>query len=240
MRSLRRAPDADPRQVQAVLTGVVPLPAGESSAEAVRDLTVVDSSAGAIELQAIEHGLIITAAPMTPMGVPSLLPWSVVAGVTTGGSVTLADRTKARVLEVEVTDGSWLGGSTRAGFIAPDLEVDSFLRGLAACGAAASGEGVTPDHWARSAAAVVTGAWVAASRWVGSKQVGSGDPQHGLGKRRVVPVAVGLIALMLLAGSTRTFEASASGASGSDPQRHAQDVGNRIQASRVQIGRAHV
>jgi hypothetical protein len=69
-------------------------------------------------------------------------------------------------------------------------------------------------------------------------QSGGGDSQHGLGRRRIAPVLVGLMTLVLLAGSTSlSFVSSASGA-GRHSHRDAvsgRGFGNQGQAAAVHL-----
>ena len=93
------------------------------------------------------------------------------------------------------------------------------------------------DHdTARAVAALAAGAagaWGAATNWVASLRPSDGESQGGRSGRRVGPILVGVLALVLLAGSGRAFESAASGAPEAPIPIHAFTVGNGLQASRI-------
>ena len=60
-------------------------------------------------------------------------------------------------------------------------------------------------------AAAVLSSWAALGRRARTDRT-TAIPQHGLGRNRIGPIAVGMIALVLLAGSSTSFGSSASGA----------------------------
>jgi len=108
------------------------------------------------------------------------------------------------VLDLEVTDGEWLGGDRSFSLRAPHRPTSprSSLR-VSTNRAAARREGFRPFGVPIGAAAGTLAALPSsASRWMRSLRPGDGDPRHGLGRRRIAPALVGLMALVLLAGST--------------------------------------
>ena len=58
----------------------------------------------------------------------------------------------------------------------------------------------------------LTSRWTELTSRLTGNGPGGGDPQHGLGRRRVGPIAVGVMALILLTGSASTTFGSAAGA----------------------------
>jgi hypothetical protein len=84
------------------------------------------------------------------------------------------------------------------------------------------------------AVAVLATSWSLAPRWTGlalhrsdGESQGSG-PQHGLGRRRIGPIAIGVMAVILLTGSAGSPFGSAAG--GATNPRHGATAGNSAQA----------
>ena len=113
----------------------------------------------------------------------------------------------------------------------PAAAVDPFVQSVSA-NCVGAGSRVTARPLA-ALIALTAGARAAAAGWTSASRPADGDPRHGLGKRRLAPIAVGMLALVLLAGSGRAFESAAGGTPAAPAQVHAQDVGNGLQASRV-------
>ncbi len=158
-----------------------------------------------VDLRVTELGLIVEPSPRSGSGVPSLLPWSEMTGARAGDVVETPGRTPTQVLEIEMREDGWFGNDSPFRFVAPASELGPFL-GL-----------VTQRRGVRSAVGsrlLVAGmARSAVSRWTEHFHPTGDDPQHGLGRRRIGPIVVGLAALLLLAGSTSTsFGSSANGA----------------------------
>jgi hypothetical protein len=140
------------------------------------------------------------------------------------------------VLDLEVTDGEWLGGDRSFSLRAPpSTDLAPFLAAVSTNRAAARREGFRPFGVPIGAAAGTLAALPSsASRWMRSLRPGDGDPRHGLGRRRIAPALVGLMALVLLAGSTSVpFGSSASGAIQRANAGAGQGTGNRSEAART-------
>ncbi len=194
------------------------------------------ASGAQVDLVATSIGIIVGSSTGASRSVPALTPWSAVVGASTTGPAALPDGSMGRVVEVELVAGSELFGAVPTRYVLPASDVDPFLAAISA-GAAGSAPS-SPRPAGRAVRARVAGAWALATGWAASLRRPDGDPRRGLGRRRVGPVVIGLMALVLLAGSGRGFESAAGGASpGSGSAQthvqHVQDVGNGLQASRV-------
>ena len=191
--------------------------------------------AAPVDLVADEVGLVVGVAVGSPSGsprqVPSLIPWSALRGAGVSHPALLADGTVGRVVELVLVDGFGPGGAQPSRYVVPTAEVAPFLRSVTGRSEAAT-ETVRSRSADRSVGALAAGAWATATGWAASLGNGSGGPQ-GPGRRRVGPVVVGLMALMLLAGSGRAFESAAGSAPDTAAAAHAVNVGNGLQASRV-------
>ena len=164
----------------------------------------------------------------SPSEVPSLIPWSAVTGVQATDHADLLDGSDGRVVEIGLNAEGWMGGAVRARYVVPAADVDPFLRAVSI-----NTVGTGPGRPRAALTALTAGAWSAAAGWASTLRPADGDPRHGLGNRRLAPIAVGMLALMLLAGSGRAFESAASGTPEPPAPAHGQDVGNGLQASRV-------
>ena len=200
-------------------------------------------TAAPVDLVAAQCGVVVGTAPGSssdsPRGVPSLIPWSDVVGAKVTHPALLPDGTVGRVVEVELSAGvEGLDGAERARYVVPVPDVEPFVAavsvGVAAARAASGTEpsGISGRRVA-ALASVVAGAWAATTGWVPSRARSDGGLYRGPGRRRVGPIAVGLLALVLLAGSGRAFESSAGGVPYRSTTIHALSVGNGVQASRV-------
>lgn len=176
----------------------------------------------------------------SPVPVPSLILWSSVVGASVTHPALLPDGTVGRVVEIEWAEGEGLDGASRARYVLPILAVEPFLYALSVgteAARAVSDKGRPPvsTQPAAALAAGAAGAWAAATGWATSLRHPDGEPQRGLGRQRVGPIVVGILALLLLAGSGRAFEASAGGAAAAAKPTaiHALNVGNGVQASRA-------
>jgi hypothetical protein len=119
----------------------------------------------------------------------------------------------------------------------PSGDLVLFLDAVAA-GRAASRSGADRPRVARgTSAGLLVGLHSSATRFLRSLQSGDADPQHGQGRRRVAPIAIGLLALVLLAGSTSLSLASSAGGGGRPHTSGAdgQVTGNRTQAAAVHL-----
>ena len=232
MRTFPRASgDASPRP-DTVLSGVESLagpalrsdgasgPIGVPDAWAPRDR--LDLVAGAA-------GLIIARTGDPDRAVPSLVPWTLVR-CTAAPALSGDPDPGTSVLTLSVSDPHWAGGVGTWMLQVPAPDGAAFL---AAVDRERSAAGSGGGDMGRLAAAHAS-----ATRWVRARQPGGGDHRHGLGHRRVAPALVGLVALVLLAGSTSlSFGSTASGAG-----RHARSsdangevTGNRSQAAAVRL-----
>ncbi len=233
MRPFRRPPRAHLPVDQVVLSRLIGLPAPAPDNDGVgAPQPFLDRRTAAMrfDLRTTGLGLVIGPSEWSDV-VPSLVPWSVVEGVTAEEVAELPDGSRGRVVAITVAAGSGFADDCATRFVAPAPGVSRFLRAAAAGQESARSLASPTEREAGSivgAASVVVGAW---HRWF-RLHTGSGDPGHGLGKRRIGPIVVALLALVLLAGSTSTsFESSASGA-----LRHRgipQSRGNGVQASQT-------
>ncbi len=123
-----------------------------------------------------------------------------------------SDEPSGHDLDIDLADPQWLGGVGSLTLRVPPTDLSPFL------GAVAAAKAAVPDGAAPSAGGVVgaaagllAGLGASATRRVHARQSGGGAPQHGLGRRRIAPVVVGLLALAMLAGSTTvSFGSSAA------------------------------
>ncbi len=175
-------------------------------------------------------GLVIGHTDNRELAVPSLVPWSLVQVSAAEGP---EGDPEGPVLCLEVADAEWLGGGDAWNLKVREAEAVPFLDEVAARKAVAR-----RDEYRFLGIAVGAGIGrlavlpASASRWVRSLRPAGGDPRHGLGRGRIAPVMVGLMALVLLAGSTSVpFGSSVSGATGHPHA--AADAGNRNEASSV-------
>ncbi len=200
-----------------------------------------------LDLVAGPSGMVVGSASRSSGGaarpVPALIPWSAVEGVHVTHPALLPDGSVGRVVEIDLADGTWLDGASRARYVIPTGAVGPFLDAVSSRTEATGGTapaGPAPTAANRPGAALVTGAagvWAAATGWVSSLSAlwrGDGEQPDGRGRRRVGPVAVGILALVLLAGSGRAFESAAAGGA-TQPAKpvHAVSVGNGVQAAQV-------
>jgi len=210
------------------------------------------ASGAQVDLVTTAAGIIVGSTSGAPRSVPSLTPWSAVVGAGATAPAALPDGSMGQVVEVELVAGSELLGVVPTRYVLPATDVGPFLAAISAGAAGsvvASPRPPTRIAAIRGARARVAGAtapwawaaaaWAQATGWAASLRRPAGDPQHGPGHRRVGPIVIGLLALVLLAGSGRGFESAAAGgaspASGSaSAQTHVGDAGNGLQASRVQ------
>ncbi len=184
------------------------------------------------DLRSTEFGLIV-ARSQGDGSVPDLVPWSAVSNLSAEGVADLPDGSPGRVFEIEVTDGDWLRGDRVRRFLAPTAEMEPFL--LAASSdrdttAGSDAREVAPAGRSGVAARAAGSLRLWVSRWsTGGPDAGQGGP--GSGRGRVGPVAVALLALVLLAGGATTSFESAGGASAQAvPRASGQDSGNGAQA----------
>jgi hypothetical protein len=193
----------------------------------------VAASGTPVDLATTAAGIIIGSATGAPQAVPSLTTWSEVIGADATGPAALPDGSIGRLVEVRLVPGSDLQGAVTTRYVLPPADVDPFLAAIAAGAVGSATPARRPAP--RPSTARVVAAWAAATGWAASLRRPGGEPRHGLGSRRVGPVAIGLVALVLLAGSGRGFgSATAGGTPRVAAQTHAQEVGNGLQASRVQ------
>ncbi len=233
MRPLRRHHDrerpAEGPQTYETLAVVHPVP---GTPEAGAEAALI--STAEVDLVVAAPGIIVSSTGNGPQTVPVLTPWSEVVGASASGPAALPDGSMGRVITVELIPGSDLTTAVPTRYVLPSTDVDPFL---AAVGAGATPPAPTPVlHNGHTVAGRAAAAWAVAVGWAASVRSRGSDPEHGLGKRRVGPIVIGLLALILLAGSGRGFESAAGGdptGQGGGAQIHAQEVGNGLQASRV-------
>jgi hypothetical protein len=221
------------------LTGVVPLdePMPGQIVRSDRMSAGTPPPGVRCDLEAVELGLIVSSVDVTHRVVPALVPWAAVSALRADDVVEQAGGLSGQVLEVELENDALLGRGSRHRFIVPASDVGPFLlaassvRDMTAKAGSSAPDGATGVTSGLPGAAALR---ALTSMWPGDRAPGSGDPQHGLGRRRLGPIAVGLLALILLTGSAATTLGSrASGASGSPSSHFAADQGNEAQASQM-------
>ncbi len=199
-----------------------------------------DSSAvepdASVDLVAAAAGLVVAtgshASTGEPQDVPRLIPWEVLRAVRVTHPALLPDGSVGKVVEIDLAGPEGSEGITRARYVLPTQELEAFLAAVSVGTEAVSGEPAPSAPGGPTSVAVA--AWASATGWLASIGRGDGDSQRGLGRRRVGPIAVGVLALVLLAGSGRAFEsAGATGTPEGSTPIHAINVGNGVQASRV-------
>ncbi len=217
MRFLPRPSRQEAPRTQVILEGIVPLERsapGGGTRERLAGASRVPGSL--LDIEVHDKGLIIGPSAGTGLELPSLVPWSELRGISADRCAGPPDGRGGQVLVLESTDAGWLSPDTELCFVMPAWEVRPFL--LAATAAGVSGP---------------IGRFAAARRWIKPRQqvIGAG-PEQGRGHRRISPIAVGLAALLLVAGSTgASLVASAGGAPGRLPGPHLRNGGNVGQAS---------
>ena len=198
-------------------------------------------SASHYELHATGVGLIVAPQTGGTVPVPALVPWSEVCSVNARGVTDGADGSCGEVLEIEVTDGGWFIGARVQRFVAPPSSLEPFVlaassrRTLTVADPGGAHHGPGPlAAMAAMGAGVAAGLRSLRSRWTGAQPEDSTGPRHGLGRRRIGPIAVGAMALVLLAGSTSTTFGSLAGgaARGLSSRDLMNGSGNSLQALR--------
>ena len=219
------------------LTGVVALdgamPGHGTEAGAGQGQSEAGTSGARCDLQVVDTGLIVGPANGTDHGVPALVPWSDVVAIRADDVAEQAGGVSGQLLEVELDDDELLGGGSTHRFLVPAADVGAFL--LAASSVrdmTADADSIAPDSatGTPSGPAAVVALRALASKCTGDRPLGHGDPQHGLGRRRLGPIVVGLLALILLSGSTITTLGSRAGGASGPPPSHFADNGNEAQA----------
>src|SRR5664280_806701 len=258
MRSLRRPPQPVRPRPEAALRDAVllaaptplddaaPLLRGRPTGANGADFDFDPDGVGRrMDLVATEAGLIIGSAGGPGREMPLLVPWALVECSVEGEPACLPDGSRGVALAVEVADQAWLGRPGDPGqpctirFGVPDEEMAAFFHsgtpavtGPRVAGAAHARRTGRSAAESGTGAGLLVGLRAATGRWLRSIQPGATDPQHGLGRRRVGPAAVGLLALVLLAGSTSlSYESSASGVRHLSGAAHALSAGNQVQAT---------
>ncbi len=234
MNSLRRPPTNLSDLDDVVLSGVVAVPSSGVAGTDSSEQGAPASTAAGYELWSTEHGLVIAAVTGECRPVPDLVPWSLVCSVKAEGVIARADGSRGELLEICLSDGGWSAGDRVQRFVAPTAGLGAFL--LAATShrqltTAAEPTQFDEDPAPRSpvAAAVLAALASLKARWSGLTSGDGNEPRHGLGRRRIGPVAVGMIALLLLAGSG-TIVSSVGASAPASTGTQTNDVGNGFQA----------
>jgi Glycosyl hydrolases family 18 len=200
MRSLRRPPRPVAHEVDAVVQGVVDLPAPVPGVGAVDpdpvELSPLHLGAPTV-IRTGEHGLLIRGSSGPAEEVPALVPWSAVAQASADRVVRLPGGTTAQVVAIEVSEDWWMGEAGTWQFVGPATEIGPLLAAVESGRSALA----HPPNPARAA------------RATGASADGAGNELLPVWARhRVVPVLVTLAALALFTGGTAsTFQPSAGG-----------------------------
>jgi hypothetical protein len=202
-----------------------------------------------VDLVAVEAGLVIGSLDQTGRGMPALVPWAMVVCSVAPEPVVLPDGTRGSALVVDVADPAWLGmpatlgpGPTSAAlrvgvsdealtrFLVPGVLAGAAVR--ARSGRAHARRVHQRTRALAAGAALATQALASTGRRLRGLQPPPADHEHGIGRRRIGPAVVGLVALVLLAGSTTvSFESSATGIRHPDVAAHGLSTGNQVQAA---------
>jgi hypothetical protein len=214
MTILRRPPTNDLSRVADVWSEITLVANATEYAEAGATGPATDVRC---QLRTTDDGLVIGSSTPTGTSVPSLVPWAAVEQVTAEEHASLPDGSPGRVLEIRVTRSEFLGGDHLRKYVAPDPELTPFLL---AVDAGRSAE-VRSDPVAEAAGA--TGASVsaesdgsaaAAPPTLTRRELVRPASRQRVGRRRIGPIVIGLLALVLLTGSANaSFRSAAGGAS---------------------------
>jgi hypothetical protein len=162
------------------------------------------------ELEVRSQGFIVAPSGGTRSAVPALVPWSALGSVSADEAVDTRDGPRGQVLRIEVADGQWLGTGTVRKFVVPALQVRPLLAAISAGHEADRRTTVNPSS--RFSGVLALGGIWSPARWR-ARDGGrtEGGPYHDPGRRRVVPIVVGLLAMALVAGSTSSSFVSSAG-----------------------------
>ncbi|MGO8872115.1 MAG: glycosyl hydrolase family 18 protein [Acidimicrobiales bacterium] len=226
MRSLLRPPHH--AVGQPALTGVPALPVDPGPPEdgVAEALEGTPDQYTRYDLRVTALGLIVGPSDSSEHEVPSLVPWSAIDAVSAEVPVVVPGGPTGQLLELSVVDPCWLGGDATKTFVVPATEVGPFLRATSAGGKARGG-------LIGGTLAAATALRSRAANLLSIRSPDGHDPRHGTVRRRLGPVAVALLALLLLAGSASTSFGSAGNAAPTG--RGPGDQGNRVQASKEHL-----
>ena len=191
-------------------------------------------------LRSTEEGLVIRYSEWTGSGASSQVSWATVEYLSPEEYAPLPDGSPGQVLEIGVAEHEqdWLDGEHPKKFIAPAPELGLFLEAVdAERGLDAPPPGEPEAELAAVAVAADDGEFgpspTLATQPRGVRGREGSDPRHGLGRRRLGAIAVGLLAMVLLAGSaSASLNASAGGANhGAGLGEQAFHGGNGAQAA---------
>jgi hypothetical protein len=240
MRSLRRPSQDQLVRADGAPSDILLVPSQRAASESGN--TALPGSGGQastmrFHLRNTEGGLVIRYSEWTGSGASSQVSWATVEYLSPEEYAPLPDGSPGQMLEIGVAEHEqdWLDGEHPKKFIAPAPELGLFLEAVDA-------------EWGLDALPGDAGPQVAVDGTVTGEEephlspslatqprrvrVGS-DRRHGLGHRRLGAIAVGLLAMVLLAGSaSASFNASAGGANhGAGSGEQAFHGGNGAQAA---------
>jgi hypothetical protein len=167
-------------------------------------------------LRTTDDGLVIGSSAPSESSGPSLVPWAMVEQVTAEEHASLPDGSPGRVLEIRVTRSEFLGGDQLRKYVAPDPELTPFLLAVDAGRSAEVRSDPMVTDPAGATAALVAGASAAATepKALTRRQLVRPASKYRLDRRRLGPIVIGLLALVLLTGSANaSFRSAAGGAS---------------------------
>jgi len=204
-----------------VLTGVVELaPSGRGPA-------------GRVDLALGGSGITIAPTGDRWTAVPTLVTWSHLQGFSADRSAGAVDGATGQVLEIVSHGPTYPGGVRTRRFVVPAPELVSFFRTLGDLSAqwahdleasdAGPGAMATVGGWLSAGRATAEGMAAAVAASVTARLVAWGvwsrHPRHGQGRRRLGPIAAGLLVVALVAGGATASLAPGGAASGTP--RHA-------------------
>jgi len=242
MRSLRRPPQDELAPDDGALDDLVLVPSYSGSSESGNTALPGSGerpSTVRFHLRSTEDGLVIRYSEWTGSGVSSEVSRATVEHLSAEEFAPLPDGSPGQVLAIGVAEHEqdWLDGEHPKKFIAPTPDLDLFLEavdaewgldaplGNAGAEGAAARIALDEDRSLRSPSPATR------PRRLQGKE--SSEPQHGLGRRRLGPLVIALVAVVLLAGSaSASFHSSAGGADrGNGGGQPAFQGGNGAQAA---------
>ncbi len=228
MNLLRRCPRRVTPCPEAVVSGAAMVAGG----------VLADQGSPTFDLRATGPGLVVAPSYNTELEVPTLIRWDRVEGATTGPLEHLADGTERAVVKLQLAEGAWPTRGTAVALMMPADLAAPLIEAVAWGRAQAGGGGPAIGAAAASAAAVVRDRIERAPALASTRRTDHRRGAHGLGRRRWGSVAVGTLALCLLAGSTcvslvTSVSAARGVATGADQAEvnRPLPVGNRQQAA---------
>ena len=198
---------------------------------------------GVVDLTLGAAGVTIAPAGDRWAAVPTLVTWAHLEGFSGDRSATLPDGSSGQVLEIVAHGATFPGGSRARRFVVPAPELVEFFGTLAALsgdwatgrrhGDAGTGVRARLVRTTDNVRSALMGSFAVVAAAVATWGGWESSPRHGQGRRRVGPIAVGLVLVALVAGgATAPLGSAASGAPRkSAPAAALPLLGNIVQAA---------